>query len=244
MLSIKNLTASLNNKKILENFSLYIGSGETHILMGPNGCGKSTLSKIIAGYPLYKIEKGSIFFNSIDLLKLSIENRSLHGIFLGFQNPIEVPGINNFEFLHFIYNQKNKAISEKEVSPLEFLSILEPYMLELKLNKDFLNRAVNEGFSGGEKKKNEILQMLLLEPKLAILDEPDSGVDIDSLKNIFNAILKYRKKSTALLFITHSSKILKFFDSCYVHLMSKGQIKKTGGKELADYIENFGYTSL
>jgi len=153
MLSIENLTVSLNNKKILENFNLNIKENETHILMGPNGCGKSTLSKIIAGHPLYKIESGKIFFNSKNLLNFSPDIRALNGIFLGFQNPIEIPGINNFEFLHFIYNQKNKFLSKSEVSPIEFFSILNPYLSELKIKKNFLDKGLNEGFSGGEKKK-------------------------------------------------------------------------------------------
>jgi Fe-S cluster assembly ATP-binding protein len=244
MLSIENLTVSLNNKKILENFNLAINENETHILMGPNGCGKSTLSKTIAGHPFYKIENGKIFFKSKDLLNLSPDVRALHGIFLGFQNPIEIPGINNFEFLNFIYNQKNKFLNKNEVSPIEFFSILKPYLSELKIDKNFLERGVNEGFSGGEKKKNEILQLLLLSPDFCILDELDSGVDVDSLKTIFNTISKYRKKNSSFLFITHSSRILKFFENCYVHLMHNGQIIKTGNKELANYIDNFGYTNL
>ncbi len=244
MLSIKNLTVSLNNKKILDNFNLNIGSNQIHVLMGPNGCGKSTLSKVIAGHPLYKVQKGSLLFKSKDLLKLSPEERSLCGIFLGFQNPIEISGINNFEFLYFIYNQKNKNLLKKDISPTEFLNILEPYLIELNISKNFLSRGVNEGFSGGEKKKNEILQMLLLAPELAVLDELDSGVDIDSLKDIFTTILRHHKDNNSLLLITHSPKILQFFNDCHVHLMVKGQIKKEGGKELARFVETFGYTNL
>ena len=241
MLLIKNLTVTLNEKKLLNDFNLQINENEIHILMGPNGCGKSTLSKVIAGYSLYKIQKGNIFFQAKNLLATLPEERALLGLFLGFQNPIEIPGINNLEFLHFIYNQKLKFLNKKYVSPIEFLDILNPYLTSLKMSNTFLQRNVNEGFSGGEKKKNEILQMLLLSPKFIILDEIDSGVDIDSLKNIFNTILKYKTNQMSFLFITHSLTILKFFNICNVHIMQNGKIIKSGGIELASYLENYGY---
>lgn len=244
MFTIQNLTASLNDKIILNNFNLEINQNQIHILMGPNGCGKSTLSKIIAGDSLYKINKGDILLHNQSLINLSADVRALNGLFLGFQNPVEIPGVNNFEFLHFIYNKKKTFLGESRISPIEFLSILEPYLIDLQIKKDFLGRSVNYGFSGGEKKKNEILQMLLLSPDMIILDELDSGVDIDALKLIFSAILKYRKKNSSFLIISHSLKILNYIDISFVHLMSNGQIKKTGKKELINYVENFGYSGL
>lgn len=244
MLIIKNLTASLNDIKIIKNFNLEIKENEIHVLIGPNGCGKSTLSKIISGYPYYKINDGELFYKKEDIKFLAPEIRAQKGIFLGFQYPIEISGINNFEFLHFIYNEKQKFLGQKCITPIKFFSILEPYLKDLNIKKNFLNRNLNEGFSGGEKKKNEILQMLLLSPELIILDELDSGVDIDSLKNICFTILKYRKTNSSFLLITHSSRLFKYFDISLVHLMVDGKIIKTGKKELIEYIENFGYTSF
>jgi len=241
MLSINNLDVTINNKQLLKNLNLLIKKNEIHVLMGPNGCGKSTLSKVIAGHPYYKIENGEIFFNSQNILNISPDERATLGIFLSFQNPIEISGINNLEFLHFIYNQKQKILNKNLLSPIEFLSILNPYLSELKINKNFLKRNVNEGFSGGEKKKNEILQMLLLSPKFIILDELDSGVDIDSLQTIFDTILHHKTTDMSFLIITHSLKSLKFFNEYKVHIMQNGQIVKSGTQELALHVENFGY---
>lgn len=244
MLIINNLTASLNEINIIKNFNLEIKKNEIHILIGPNGCGKSTLSKIIAGYPYYKINEGDLFYKKKDIKYLAPEIRAQNGIFLGFQHPIEISGINNFEFLHLIYNEKQKFLNKKLITPIKFFSILEPYLKDLNMKKNFLNRNLNEGFSGGEKKKNEILQMLLLSPELIILDELDSGVDIDALKDICFTILKYRKKNSSFLLITHSSRLFKYFDISLVHLMINGKIIKTGKKELLEHIENLGYSTF
>jgi Fe-S cluster assembly ATP-binding protein len=242
MLIIKDLIVSLDEKIIIKNLNLTINENEIHILMGPNGCGKSTLSKIIAGFPTYKINSGNIFFNNNNINNECLEIRALNGIFLGFQNPVEIQGVNNFDFLHFIYNEKCKFLGEKSITPINFLSILNPYLKDLNICNDFLNRNVNEGFSGGEKKKNEILQMLLLNPKLIILDEIDSGVDIDSLKRIFLTIKKYKTNKSSVLLITHSFSFLKYFNSFFSHLMINGTIIKTGKKKLIKDIEIFGYT--
>ncbi len=242
MLTIEDLTVSLNNKIIIKNLSLKINVNETHILLGPNGCGKSTLSKIIAGFPSYSIDSGKIYYKGQNLLLQSVEERALNGIFLGFQQPIEIPGATNFDFLYLIYNEKQKHLNEKKKTPLEFLSLLNQYLLDLNMDASFLDRNINVGFSGGEKKKNEILQLLILSPELIILDELDSGVDIDSLAKICSSITKYSKKKNSYLLITHSSRLLKYFNLSYAHLMLNKTIIKTGKEDLVNDVFEKGFS--
>lgn len=244
LLNIQNLTVSTTTKILLKKINLQINNHEIHILMGPNGSGKSTLAKVLVGHPLYKCIGGDIFFLKKNLLSLSPIQRSHLGIFLGFQTPIEIPGISNYDFLYLIYNTKKKYLKQKEVTPLEFFKIISRYLNLLNLNSDFLNRNVNENFSGGEKKKNEILQMLLLQPKLIILDEIDSGLDMDILKLIFNTILLNLSKKTSLLIITHNPKILIELKPTFIHIMNNGEIIKTGNSTLLTQLENQGFQSF
>jgi Fe-S cluster assembly ATP-binding protein len=241
LLEIQNLHANIENKEILKDFSLKINSGEIHVIMGPNGCGKSTLAKILAGHSSYQIKEGSILFKGIDFLKSSAEDRAKEGLFLAFQYPLEIEGVSNFDFLHLIYNEKKKYIGGKELTPLEFLSYLDPICEKLKIKKDFLYRNLNEGFSGGEKKKNEILQMFILDPDLIILDELDSGLDIDALKLIFEYISEYKNSKKSFLIISHSFKIFDYLKPDFINVMLNGQIVKQGHLELVDLIEKKGY---
>jgi Fe-S cluster assembly ATP-binding protein len=244
ILEIEDLNVSIEKKDILKNFHLKINENETHVIMGPNGCGKSTLSKVLAGHPAYEITKGKIHFKNEDLLNMPPEIRSHEGLFLAFQYPIEISGVTNYDFLRIAYNEKQKYLKEKELDPLEFMELIKNLLENLKMKTEFLNRNLNEGFSGGEKKRNEILQMLLLTPNLIILDEIDSGLDIDAIKIICEAIASYKEKKAALLIITHYPKILKYFEPSHVHIMSNGKIMKTGNLELIEMLENQGYESL
>jgi Fe-S cluster assembly ATP-binding protein len=247
ILEILNLEASIGLKKIIKNFNLKIDENQIHLIMGPNGSGKSTLSKILAGHPSYFVNSGTILYCGENLLEKEIDRRAQQGLFLAFQYPLEISGITNYDFLRSIYNQKQKYLGKVEIDPLEFLKIVQPFLEKLKINSEFLNRNLNEGFSGGEKKRNEILQMLLLEPKLIILDEIDSGLDIDAIKTIFEGILSTMKdlsKNCSLLVITHNPKILTYFLPDYVHIMLDGKIIKTGNTELVTFIDNFGYESF
>jgi Fe-S cluster assembly ATP-binding protein len=212
--------------------------------MGPNGCGKSTLSKIIAGHPIYTVIGGTIEFNNDNLLEMDAEIRSHKGLFLAFQYPLEITGVSNYDFLRLAYNEKRKFLNEKEVTPLEFMSLVEKKLQTLKIPVEFLNRDLNQGFSGGEKKKNEILQMLLLEPKLVILDELDSGLDMDAIKIICQTITTNLPKDSSLIIITHYPTILKYFEPNFVHIMMNGKIIKSGNIELIDLIEKEGYESF
>eukprot|EP01041_Mallomonas_annulata_P000027 gene27-30_t len=212
--------------------------------MGPNGSGKSTLSKILAGHPAYEIEKGMIDFLGKNLSEMSPEKRAHEGLFLAFQYPIEIAGVTNYDFLRIAYNEKRKYLNEKELDPLEFMELTQKMLTKLKMKSEFLNRNLNEGFSGGEKKRNEILQMLLLDPKLIILDEIDSGLDIDAIKIICESIATNKAKDASLIIITHYPRILNYFKPNYVHIMIDGKIIKTGNLELIDLIENEGYESL
>jgi Fe-S cluster assembly ATP-binding protein len=241
ILNIQNLNASINSKQIIKNFSLNIDENEIHVIMGPNGCGKSTLSKILAGHPSYKIETGTILFNNKDLLEMSPEIRSHEGIFLAFQYPLEVSGVTNYDFLRIAYNEKRKYEKLSELDPLEFMQLTEPLLKKLKINPEFLNRDLNEGFSGGEKKRNEILQMLILNPTLIILDEIDSGLDIDAIKIICSEILKNKSDNSSIIVITHYSRILNYLKPTFVHIMINGKIIKTGNLELVEILENEGY---
>jgi Fe-S cluster assembly ATP-binding protein len=244
LLDLKNLDASIENKKILKNFSLEIKPNEIHVIMGPNGSGKSTLSKVLAGHPAYTINKGLISFCNKNLLKMSPEERAHEGLFLAFQYPIEISGVTNYDFLRLAYNQKRKYENKTEIGPIEFMELTQILINKLKMKNEFLNRNLNEGFSGGEKKRNEILQMLLLTPKLVILDEIDSGLDIDAIKIICEGIINNLEKNASLIVITHYPKILNYLKPTYVHIMINGKIVKTGNMELIEYLENEGYESF
>lgn len=246
ILSIENLNVNICNSIILNNFNLNIYNKETHVIMGPNGSGKSTLCKVLAGHPSYKIVSGKIIFFKELLTDIVPEQRVLKGLFLAFQNPVEILGLTNSEFLRIIFNQKQKYLNKKELDPIEFSYKLENLKKKFKLKKTFLTRDLNCGFSGGEKKLNEILQMLLLKPYLIILDEIDSGLDIDALKLISQNINKYMIKNLifSILLITHSAKIIKYIKPSYLHLMIEGKILKTGSISLLRDIEKYGYVDL
>lgn len=244
VLKIQNLNASIEGKKILENFNLEICTNQIHFLMGPNGCGKSTLSKILAGHPSYQIEGGSIDFENQNLLAFSPEIRSHKGLFLAFQYPLEISGVTNYDFLRIAYNEKQKYLGLPETNPLDFMQTIQPFLEKLKIKEEFLTRNLNEGFSGGEKKRNEVLQMLLLKPKFLILDEIDSGLDIDAIKIICDGILKNLPSETSLLVITHYPKMTTYLKPDYIHIMRKGKIIKTGNLEIIDQLENLGYESF
>ena len=241
LLNIYDLKASINGIEILKNFNLNVNTNEIHVIMGPNGCGKSTLSKVLVGHPSYIIENGNIFFNAKNLLDMAPEIRSHEGIFLAFQYPLEISGVTNFDFLRIAYNEKRKYEKLNEVDPLEFMQMVEPLLEKLKIKKEFLSRDLNEGFSGGEKKRNEILQMLVLSPKLIILDEIDSGLDVDAIKIICNEITKSKIENSSLIVITHYPKILTYLKPTYIHIMMNGKIIKTGNIELVEILEKEGY---
>jgi Fe-S cluster assembly ATP-binding protein len=244
ILNIENLEASIDTKKIIKNLNLKINENEIHVIMGPNGSGKSTLSKIIAGHPSYVVENGKVLFLGKNLLELSPEERSHEGIFLAFQYPVEISGVTNYDFLRLAYNEKQKYLKKVEVTPLEFMSLVENSLKQLKMPIEFLNRDLNQGFSGGEKKRNEILQMLLLEPSLIILDELDSGLDIDAIKIICETIIKNISKKTSLIVITHYPRILNYLKPDYIHIMMNGKIIKTGNLELIEKLELEGYQNI
>jgi Fe-S cluster assembly ATP-binding protein len=244
LLSLKNLDASIDSKKILKNFNLEIQPNEIHVIMGPNGSGKSTLSKVLAGHPAYSVDNGSISFQGKNLLEMSPEKRSTEGIFLAFQYPIEISGVTNYDFLRLAYNQKRKYENQSELDPIEFMTLTQTLIDKLKIKPEFLNRDLNEGFSGGEKKRNEILQMLLLNPKLVILDEIDSGLDIDAIKIICEAIMNNFNKNSSLLVITHYPKILDYLKPTHVHIMIEGKIIKSGNTELIEDLEKIGYQAF
>jgi Fe-S cluster assembly ATP-binding protein len=244
LLDLKNIDASIGNKQIIKNFNLKINKNEIHVIMGPNGSGKSTLSKILAGHPSYSVDNGTIDFCEKDLLDMSPEIRSHEGVFLAFQYPIEISGVTNYDFLRIAYNEKRKYKKETELDPLEFMELTQKTIQKLKMKPEFLNRNLNEGFSGGEKKRNEILQMLLLDPKLIILDEIDSGLDIDAIKIICDGIVNNLAKDSSLIVITHYPKILNYLKPTHVHIMIDGKIVKTGNLELIDYLEKEGYESF
>jgi len=244
ILNVENLRAKIQNTEILKNFSLEIGENEIHVIMGPNGSGKSTFSKILAGHPSYEITSGEILFDNQDLLSLSPENRSHAGIFLAFQYPVEIAGVTNFDFLRIAYNEKQKYFKEAELDPLQFMELTQVYLKKLQMKNEFLNRNLNEGFSGGEKKRNEVLQMLLLNPKLVILDEIDSGLDIDALKIICEGIINNLDKKASLIVITHYPRILTYLKPDFVHIMINGKIVKTGNMELVDHLEKEGYNAF
>nr|YP_010208489.1 Iron-sulfur cluster formation ABC transporter ATP-binding subunit [Pseudo-nitzschia cuspidata]UBA15502.1 Iron-sulfur cluster formation ABC transporter ATP-binding subunit [Pseudo-nitzschia cuspidata] len=241
LLEVKNLNVSIDDNKILKNFNLKINKGEIHAIMGPNGSGKSTFSKVLAGHPAYSVVDGEIFFKGLSILDLEPEERSHLGIFLAFQYPIEIPGVSNEDFLRLAYNSKQKFYNKPEVDPIEFFSLISEKLELVKMSPVFLSRNVNEGFSGGEKKRNEILQMILLDSELAILDETDSGLDIDALKTISIGINNFMNPSKAILLITHYQRLLDYINPTYVHVMQNGKITKTGSADLATELEDKGY---
>jgi Fe-S cluster assembly ATP-binding protein len=241
ILSVKNLTANVDETPILKGINLEIKPGEIHAIMGPNGSGKSTLSKVLAGHPDYGVTGGEVQYLGQDLLELEPENRARSGLFLAFQYPLEIPGVSNLDFLRVAYNSKRKHEGLEELDAFDFDDLVEEKLNIVKMDAAFLNRSVNEGFSGGEKKRNEILQMAILEPKLAILDETDSGLDIDALRIVANGVNQLATAENAMLVITHYQRLLEYIVPDYVHVMANGRIIRTGGKELALELEERGY---
>jgi Fe-S cluster assembly ATP-binding protein len=245
ILEVKNLEANLEDgDKILKGLNLTIKAGEVHAIMGPNGSGKSTLSKILSGHPAYKVSSGSMNFLGRDLNELEANERANLGLFLAFQYPLEIAGVNNLEFLRMAYNSKQKYHGLEEADPLDFDDLVESKLEILSMKNDFLNRNLNEGFSGGEKKKNEILQMLILEPKLVVLDEIDSGLDIDALKAVANGINAYKNAGNGVLMITHYQRLLDYVVPDQVHILSEGRIVLSGKADLALELEKKGYDIL
>nr|QCI08003.1 iron-sulfur cluster formation ABC transporter ATP-binding subunit [Plumaria plumosa] len=241
ILKIKNLHVNIDNEPIIKGLNLSIDAGEIHAIMGKNGSGKSTLAKIIAGHPKYTVTSGTILLNGENIIDEEPDQRSHKGIFLAFQYPIEIPGVSNSDFLRLAYNAKQKFNNKTELDPLLFLETLNSKFNNIDMNKSFLSRNVNEGFSGGEKKKNEMLQMSLLDPKLSILDEIDSGLDVDALKNISQYINNIKTSDMSLLLITHYQRLLNYVKPDYVHIMNDGQIVHTGNIETVYKIEESGY---
>jgi Fe-S cluster assembly ATP-binding protein len=241
LLKIEDLSAKVGGKDVLKGLSLTLNAGEVHAIMGPNGSGKSTLSYVLAGRPGYEITSGTVEFMGRDLFSMEPEERARAGMFLGFQYPVEIPGVNNVYLLKAAVNAKRKASGQPEVDAYEFLQLVRAKMKLMQMDESFLSRGVNEGFSGGEKKRNEILQMLVLEPALAVLDETDSGLDIDALKVVAKGVNSLRSAERGVLLITHYQRLLDHIVPDYVHVLARGRIAKSGGKELAHELEQRGY---
>jgi Fe-S cluster assembly ATP-binding protein len=241
LLEVRGLRATVNGIEILKGIDLTVKSGEVHAIMGTNGSGKSTFAKVLAGHSAYQVIGGSVIFEGRDLFDLAPEERARAGLFLAFQYPIEIPGVANSHFLRLAYNTVQSQRGKDELDPLEFEDFVRDKMKLLEMNPDFLDRGVNEGFSGGEKKRNEILQMALLEPQLAILDETDSGLDIDALRIVTTGVNKLSTADNAIILVTHYQRLLNYIVPDFVHVMRAGRIVKTGGKELAIDLETRGY---
>jgi Fe-S cluster assembly ATP-binding protein len=244
MLEIKNLHASVGEKPILRGISLTVNAGEVHAVMGPNGSGKSTLAQVLAGHPAYEVTAGEVWYDGENLLEMDPEERAQKGVFLAFQYPVEIPGVSNAYFLRSAYNEIRKARGEDEVDPLDFLEIMDQKLQLVHMSEDMLQRSVNTGFSGGEKKRNEILQMAVLDPKLAILDETDSGLDIDALRVVAEGVNTMRRTDNATIVVTHYQRLLDYIVPDFVHVLAGGRIVKSGGKELALELEAQGYEGV
>jgi Fe-S cluster assembly ATP-binding protein len=244
LLEIKNLHATVGDREILKGIDLTVNAGEVHAIMGPNGSGKSTLAQVLAGRELYHVTGGQVIYDGKDLLEMAPEERAQSGIFLAFQYPVEIPGVSNMYFLKAALNTIRKNRGEEELDAMDFLNQIREKMALMKMDQTLLNRPVNTGFSGGEKKRNEIFQMAVLEPKLAILDETDSGLDIDALKLVASGVNAMRSKERAMIVVTHYQRLLNEIVPDYVHVLAEGRIVKSGGKELALQLEEGGYASL
>ena len=242
MINIQNLHVKIDEKEILKGINLDVKPGELHVIMGRNGTGKSTLANVLAGKEQYEITKGSVIYKGKDLLDLTPEERACQGLFLSFQYPVAIPGVNNMYFLKAAMNSIRKSHGKKEVDAVDFLAIIREKLKKVSLDESFIHRPVNDGFSGGEKKRNEILQMITLEPSLAILDETDSGLDIDALQIIAKGINDYRSKDRSFILITHYQRILNYMEPDFVHVLMNGQIVKSGDQDLAKEIEEKGYS--
>lgn len=244
LLEIKDLHAKVEGKEILKGINLSVNNGEVHAIMGPNGSGKSTLAQVLAGQEDYEITKGEVTYNGKNLLELSPEDRAREGVFLAFQYPVEIPGVSNTNLLKTALNEIRKYRGQEELDAMEFLTLLKEKMKIVELEQSLISRAVNEGFSGGEKKKNEIFQMAVLEPKLSILDETDSGLDIDALRIVAKGVNKLKSKENATILVTHYQRLLDYIIPDFVHVLYNGKIVKSGGKELALELEDKGYDWL
>lgn len=244
MIEIKNLCASVEGKPILKGVDLKVNAGEVHAIMGPNGAGKSTLAKVLAGHPGYVVTSGEVKFNGVDLLGMEPDERAHQGLFMSFQYPVEIPGVSNLQFMRAAYNANRKARSQTELSPEEFEKLLDEKMRLVEVKGEFKDRNLNEGFSGGEKKRNEILQLALLEPKLALLDETDSGLDIDAMRVVAAGVNKIMNKEMGLILITHYQRLLDYIKPDFVHVMLDGRIVHSGGAEEALKLEEKGYDWL
>lgn len=244
MLILKNLHAGINEKKILKGLDLQIKKGEVHAIMGPNGSGKSTLAKVLAGDPNVQVSQGTAEYQGKNLFALDTTTRALEGIFLAFQYPVEIPGVNNAHFLRMAYNAKQKYLGKKEIDPLQFQTLLKEKLAVVSMPDNFLTRSLNEGFSGGEKKRNEILQMAVLEPSLAILDETDSGLDIDALRQVAGGVNALRNSENGILVITHYQRLLDYIEPDFVHILCGGRILRSGDKNLALKLEKEGYECI
>jgi Fe-S cluster assembly ATP-binding protein len=241
MLEIKDLHASAGDKEILKGISLSVNPGEIHAIMGPNGSGKSTLAQVLAGHPALAVTRGQVLFEGRDLLEMQPEERAQAGLFLAFQYPVEIPGVSNAYFLRAAYNELRKARGQEEVDPMDFLELLAEKLKVVDWGPELMQRAVNAGFSGGEKKRNEILQLAVLDPKLAILDETDSGLDIDALRTVAAGVNELRRSDNAFIVITHYQRLLNYIVPDYVHVLSNGRVVMSGGKDLALDLEAKGY---
>ncbi|MCL5005645.1 MAG: Fe-S cluster assembly ATPase SufC [Acidobacteria bacterium] len=241
LLEIKNLHANVGNNEILKGVDLAVGLGEVHAIMGPNGSGKSTMAQVLAGRDVYTVTEGEVLYGGRDLLDMSPEERAREGIFLAFQYPVEIPGVSNTYFLRAALNAVRKQRGEEELDAMDFLALIREKMKLLEMDETLLNRPVNEGFSGGEKKRNEIFQMAVLEPKLAIMDETDSGLDIDALRIVAQGVNSLRSEKRSIIVVTHYQRLLNYIIPDFVHVLSNGRIVKSGGKELALELEERGY---
>jgi Fe-S cluster assembly ATP-binding protein len=241
ILSVRDLTADVDGNQILKKLNLEVKAGEIHAIMGPNGSGKSTFSKVLAGHPAYEVTGGEVIFLGQNLLEMEPEERALAGVFLAFQYPLEIPGVSNLDFLRVAYNARRKHQGLEEIDAFDFEDLIQEKLGIVKMNPSFLERSLNEGFSGGEKKRNEILQMALLEPKLGILDETDSGLDIDALKIVADGVNQLTSPENATILITHYQRLLNYIQPDFVHVMAGGRILMSGGKELALELEERGY---